>query len=357
MSRMQIHEKSVHSLHWSPTARCHGPVVAMLSVIGLVLFCPALRAAGPGVSETRVTDVTTRAFSVVWIADEPSTPDLRVFLDANGTQPATGAVIETEQDEAGLAASNGVMKATAYKLDAATPYYFQTRTASILTLETTAFPATGPFPSVTTETRIVRTYQDGDVERLFANDVVVFASYLPGSFVAADGTLVILEVEGGSYPLSAFVGNGIASPRALIDLNNLFDTTTHQTKRLLGGEPMAVTQFLGIHGVHLSEAYPVPINRNMMRTKDMHLSFLSGGEAHVDIDVVKDVTGQHPDKVLIEFPTQGNRVYHLEQTDGLQQSWQVAESNLVSGGPILQWVDEEPDASERFYRTQDAPLQ
>jgi hypothetical protein len=228
--------------------------VAMLI---LFLVLPVSVQAGPDVNDFIVTDVTTSSFSVVWASDEPSRieyPYLYVFDDSNGLVPTPGAEVTPYPVSSGsgiiplLAEDNGVMKVRVTGLAPDTTYYFQTMTTSKITGETTLHPATAPFLSVTTENRTMRERTDGDDIVPFSNDLIMAACFLDDGVTPAEGTLIIATVEGGNHPVSAFIGDGIASPFALVDLNNLFSPNSSSTLDVSERQPLTLVNFRGIQG-------------------------------------------------------------------------------------------------------------
>ncbi len=76
----------------------------------------------------------------------------------------------------------------------------------------------------------------------FFNDIIVFDYNTTSSVPTVEGSLILAQVEGGSHPVSGFVGDGIQSPMAILDLNNIFDGSTHGNLLLQGGEDLILTE-------------------------------------------------------------------------------------------------------------------
>lgn len=245
----------------------------------------------PVVSDITVTDVTTRSFSVIWSASEPSTSNLRVYDDADGLVQTLGAVITPQPVNDGSAAiqsaaeNNGVMKVRVTGLNPNTTYYFQTVTTSKSTSDVVSFPETAPLSGVTTETRTVRTEISGMYEVPFANDLIVFECYLSDGVTPAEGTLLVAGVEGCDYPVSSFVGDGVSSPLAYVDLNNLFNTAGNENVTLVGGEELLLRQFMGTGGIQAA-TYTIPINNQLTEMK-----FPTAIPCYGDLDGDNDVDG------------------------------------------------------------------
>ena len=201
-----------------------------------------------------VTDVTTCSFSVIWTSSEPSTADLEVYEDEAGTETAAYAVItphpiESSDDTIKTAAeNNGVMKVMVTGLEPDTTYYFMTIITSKSSLDTTYDPSAAPFTPVITESETVRSYEsDGDILP-FSNDLIIEPCYLDDGTTFAEGTLLLATVGGGSHPITAFVGDGVASPNAVIDLNNVFSHDTSKNLDLSQGLNLTLLNFRGLSG-------------------------------------------------------------------------------------------------------------
>ncbi|BBO84831.1 hypothetical protein DSCO28_53970 [Desulfosarcina ovata subsp. sediminis] len=223
----------------------------------VIALSPGKGIAGiPEVNHVMVTDVTTVSFSVIWASSEAATADIEVFEDANGTTLLSGAVVVShpvnDADKAdaikAAAEESGVMKVMVTGLQPDTTYYFQTITTSKSTADVTSEPAAAPLTSVTTETSTVRTYEDGTDILPFSNDVIVEDCYLEDGTTPADGSLLIATVAGGQYPITAFIGDGVDSPYALIDLNNMFSRESSENLDLEQGENLTLVNFGGLNG-------------------------------------------------------------------------------------------------------------
>lgn len=230
----------------------NGLVPLLLAMwVATILSFPAM-AAVPAVKSVMVTDVTTVSFSVIWASSEASSADLEVFLDENGTTPVPGVVITpyplcgTDSTIKTLAENNGVMKVRVTGLQANTAYFFRTLTTSKSTSDTVAYPVSTPLPQVTTKLRTVRSFISGLAEIPFSNDVIIEPCYLEDGSTPAAGTLLIATIEGAKYPLTAFVGDGVDLPYALIDLNNVFNQQTKENINLSQGKNLTLLNFRGV---------------------------------------------------------------------------------------------------------------
>jgi hypothetical protein len=220
-----------------------------------VIVTPAATFAGvPVVEDIVVTDVTTVSFSVIWTASESSTADIEVYSDINGTQPVEGAVrtvhpLDSEDlSIITLAQDNGVMKVRVTGLEPDTTYYFHTRTVSNDTGDpgTTLYPESAPFMPVTTESSVLRSYEDNGEKLPFSNDILIKDCYFDDGVTPAEGTLLLAYVYGSQYPISSFFGDSVSLPYARIDLNNVFSEETYETSPLPGNESLMICKNIQI---------------------------------------------------------------------------------------------------------------
>jgi len=246
----------------------------VLLVLFIAIFLPVEAYAGvPEVSHVMVTDVTTRSFSVIWASSEASTADLEVFEDSDGTVSVTTAVITPHPVESGnatiatLAEDKGVMKARVTALSANTTYYFRTITTSKATADETYYPVSTPLMSVTTESLTVRTYTSGTDILPFSNDVIIEPCYLDDGTTPAEGTLLLATLEGGNHPLTAFVGDGVLAPDALIDLNNAFGRSNHENHDCSQGDSLTLVNFRGTEGYSIV-THKVPQDLSLCEVKE-----------------------------------------------------------------------------------------
>jgi hypothetical protein len=168
-----------------------------------------------------VTDVTPKQFCVVWTTSEPASAWLHVFSDPDGATPALEAVVKSDSAEHPPAEDIGVMKARAVGLDADKEYFFQT----VTTTKKDNAVYYSPIQRVRTERASV----------IVRNDVLVQKVTI-GESGPAPGMLVIAHVEDASYPVSGWVGDGVAEHYASINTNNFYNKDTHINLELQGGE-------------------------------------------------------------------------------------------------------------------------
>jgi hypothetical protein len=188
------------------------------------------------VTDVLPTDVTPRAFSVAWVSDQPVTSaGLRVFADAGGTTEITGS----------LAVSPAVFANGVVKVDVAGPvpdtcYFVQTTTTGTTTV---LAPPSPPFMQVCTAVAVAASDALGAPQ---ASDLVTLPLYAPDGTTPGTGSLLVASVQGSAHPVSAWMGQGIAPPQALVDLGRLFDSTTRTTAVPAVGLPMKLTQLRGL---------------------------------------------------------------------------------------------------------------
>jgi hypothetical protein len=249
-------------------------------LFGIFLLLANAQPAGAGVPEITnlfVTDVTTVSFSVIWASSEAGTADLEVFTDINGTTSPAGIVIRPhpvhsdDQLIRTAAEDNGVMKVMVAGLEANATYYFRTLTTSKSTADIAAYPEAGLL-SVATENQTTRTCESGEDIQLFSNPVIYEPCYLEDGVTAAEGTLLVATVAGGRYPITAFVGDGIDLPYALIDLNNIFGRDSNENLDLDGGQSLTLMNFRGLDGDSIvTHEVPVDDALGEIKTGDFFL--------------------------------------------------------------------------------------
>ena len=204
----------------------------------------------PETVSVRVADVTTTSFAVVWLTDVATAPGVQVFRDAAGIDPITEALViaampDASPSVAAAARQKGIMKVRVFGLDAATSYYVRTVTADPVNPASVGYSS---LQEVTTAAAILpyRQTEDGSLSPM-ANDLLTFRVYIrpadPAEFPGL-GDLLLLEAEGGQYPLSTFAGEGIVAPEGILDLNNLFGVEG-KSLDLLGGEKATLRIYRG----------------------------------------------------------------------------------------------------------------
>jgi hypothetical protein len=183
-----------------------------------------------------VTDVIPGAFSVVWVANREASCFVNVYADADGKEVMTNLTIIDESALHPPAEQKGVMKVRVSGLEPGTTYYFRRVTISndLVLVE----PAGGPLPSVTTELTSV----------VVENDFLRHRVWMIDGSTPAKGALVLANVEGGSYPITGWVGDGITAPDVLINLRNVYSAAEHRNLELLGGESITLESIGGLMG-------------------------------------------------------------------------------------------------------------
>lgn len=215
-----------------------------------IILTTQVEAGVPEISEVMVTDITTRSFSVIWKSSEASIPSLKVFDGSDCLTLTAGIVVTSSPVISGditiatAAENNGIMKVTVTGLSPDTEYCYQTVTTSKSSSDIAIVPATPE--KVITEMLTVRTYLEDTTQNIkpFANDLILFPVFEPDQQTYSEGSLLVAEGPGGGK-LTAFIGDGMDSPYALIDLNNLFSADTKVNLDLLGCETLILREFKG----------------------------------------------------------------------------------------------------------------
>jgi hypothetical protein len=226
-------------------------VAAALALAALAAAASAggALAAGPDVRFLTVTDVTPRSFRVVWLSSDPADATLRLFEAPACTNEIFTADVVPFPLVSGVARladearQRGVMVAQVSGLTPDTDYCVQTVTTSLFDAQQTLAP--DPPLIVRTERRTTRARaaSPSDPNEVgFSNDLarLQITRSVPGADTR--GAVVLLKVRGAASPLTAFVGDGIDDDAdittytdlALVDLNNLYGATTHESMDLSG---------------------------------------------------------------------------------------------------------------------------
>jgi len=227
-----------------------------VAVACLALFALPLPAMGMMVLDVTASDVTTRAFSVVWVLDElVNDATVRVFAEPAGTTELTGGLtITLEASPAALAL--GVVKVDVTGLAPDTCYYFQTETTGTAMVQS---PAAPPFTEVCTA---LSTSKAGGSLAPIINDLIAVDLFQPDGTTAADGALLVLSVPAvGAYPISSFAGANLPLPAAAVDLGNLFDPVGGDSAQPATDDVMLIRQFRGLHCSNLQNHQLVQYRR------------------------------------------------------------------------------------------------
>ncbi len=222
----------------------------LMVVVAIIFFWTGKAFAVPEAMSVRAVDVTPSSFSIVWMTDVSAEPSVEVYMDSSMKIPA-----DTEidiQPMAGLSAevassarSKGIMKVRASGLKASTTYYVRaiiTNPADTLSVGYSKLVEVKTAASVTP----YRREADGTLKG-FSNNPISFKVYIRPSNTSplpGLGDLMVLEAEGASYPVSAFVGDGVVAPEGVININNVFGADM-ESMEILGGEGLFLRIYRG----------------------------------------------------------------------------------------------------------------
>ena len=234
----------------------------------LLLGFSAETFAVPDTNSVRITDVTPCSFSVVWMTDIAANPSVEVYSDSAMTNQITDTVSVTampgaSQGTVQAATSKGIMKVMVSGLSASTNYYVRTVTTDPSNPSNIAY---SPLYQVVTASAVVPYNYSSGAAAGFSNDLVPFSVYIRPSdtdITPGLGDLIVLQTDGSPYPVSAFVGEGIAAPEGIADLNNLFGSDG-LSRNLIGGERMILMVYRGGGLFTLTHYRRVPQNGNMV---------------------------------------------------------------------------------------------
>ena len=300
-------------------------VCRWLCFIVLLIATPA-SAGIPETGDLFVTDVTTASFSVIWASSEASFADIEVFDDPDGLYSASYSDIIPHQVNSGdlsikeAAENNGVMKVTVTGLSANTTYYFRTLTTSKSTSDITAYPESS-LMEVTTESRTVRTYESGGRVLPFGNDIIIEPCYYKdenGTITEAVGSLLIASVPGAGL-VTAFVGDGVEPPYALIDLNNMFSKASSENMDLNAGENLTLVNYCGKYG-NTIVTHEMPADHNMCEIKNPDAG-LSSGANFVSFQLEPELGESATEKVLTSIYEETDSIWAYDASIGEWVFW------------------------------------
>lgn len=196
------------------------------------------------VTDVTITDVTTHAFSVVWMSDEPVTDaTVHVFSDADGLNEIPNLSVNLISSSFPPALDLGIVKVGISGLPSATEFFIQTETTN--TTGTEKFPDGITLLQFKTANATTRENDDGSP---IINDLIKFEIFKQDGTTPATGALMLFQVPTVSkYPLSAFVNDGFELPTAVIDLNNTFSKHTGMSIEVPGNEVALITEFRGLN--------------------------------------------------------------------------------------------------------------
>lgn len=252
------------------------------ALLGLLLLSRPVMAGVPVVGDILVTDVTDRSFSVVWTSSEASTGSLHVFEGSLCTSPAGGIEISAyplmETDPArqsalrSAATAQGLLRVQVTGLTPGSEYCVQTVTTSTQTADVTVSPATPIGINTQIETTRLRAPVSGTGLALSANDILAYGASLPAPPTGLRAEIVAVSVvDASGQPVSnvitGVVGDAITQPVALLELNNLFGSTSRQTANLSGGERLQVLDYRGLAGCRLERFRKVPADAELAQIK------------------------------------------------------------------------------------------
>lgn len=196
------------------------------------------------ISDVTTTDVTTRAFSVVWVSDElVLSTRVELFADSGGAQTVTTATIDVVSERINGAHENGLVKIDITGLNSNTTFHYSIQ--STTSQGTDVFPSDSSLVAVTTS---VETSRVSPLNQPIVNDIINYSAHGLDGITPLPGSLVLINIPTISdYPLSAFVGNNNALiGSAVLDLNNVFNQSGISAQ-IAGGEIMVIKEHRGLN--------------------------------------------------------------------------------------------------------------
>jgi len=232
--------------------------------------------AGPVLSNLLVTDVTDRSFSLIWTSDQAGQEIVEVYNDSSGTQLVNGLNVSEYSVFTGNPANDGtnrqqsinsivqaakalgIYQALVTGLDPNTNYYIKFGIQSDATSDITLCPDAGAVLCPDAHAGLIPVVMQSQPNRTSSTPGVFLNDYLLNlNLLAKAGELVVIGTETSSYPVSAYIGDGVPEPYALIDMNNLFASEDQLTLPINGsleqsygntGEALIIRLYKGLQG-------------------------------------------------------------------------------------------------------------
>ncbi len=212
----------------------------VFTLLFVIFYCVFVRA---DIQDVQVSDVTTRAFSVVLASDEPiSYIDIHLFEDEDGETAIDGVSVDVVSEGVVGAHANGIGKIDVTSLSPSRQLYFQVEVQS--SSGSAVFPTLPPFREVTTATS-ARATVDGDASPII-NALLAHTMAHPDESSSSQGALYLVDFPGFAYsPLSTFVySDGGFLSSGEIDLNNLYAISGERTE-ISDDQVMIITEYRG----------------------------------------------------------------------------------------------------------------
>lgn len=131
-------------------------------------------------------------------------------------------------------------------------------------------------------------------------------------------------MTGGSHPITAFVGDGVELPYAIIDLNNVFSRDTFETLDLSQGLNLTLLNFRGLEGNSII-TYKVPEDQSLSEVKPAEFA-LKAGWNMVSFQLEPIV----PDVETVLAPIM-DKVSVIRRYDSSSKEWLSFDTSMPSG--------------------------
>lgn len=241
--------------------------------------------AAPSILLPQVADVTTKSISMVWLTDTNGSPSVEVFYDKEAKLPVTGIeinVLSVTSSTVRLAAlESGTIKVVVNGLAPSTKYYAR----AVMRDDANSSSVSYSVPiELTTATKVLTVHQYGSIINGLTNGLPVFHVYVRPSEAtkAGIGSLLIAKVDGAMYPITAYIGDGITAPGAILDLNNLYGLSG-ETLDLLGDDHIELVVMRNGSIDYIKHFRLVPADSGMAAPQKLLRGFFA------DIDIDRDV--------------------------------------------------------------------
>lgn len=209
-----------------------------------VMMWVFIRPAFAQISDVTVSDVTIRAFSIIWVSDEPvESATLHVYSDEQGTNEVTDDLSIALVSPA-AALDRGIVKIDVTGALANTQYFVSGDMTDKSGVVSTLPQVDEPLISVQLAKEATRIDENGEP---IANDLLMQTVLgLDGLTPAVDELILVSVPQKSQYPISAFSTQDETGAKILLDLNNLFAKSTSKSLKVPNGSPVQIAHFRGI---------------------------------------------------------------------------------------------------------------
>ncbi len=195
------------------------------------------------IQDIQVSDVTSRAFSVVLASDEPIEQiSIRLFEDNGGAVEISDVLSTVISGDVPGAHENGIGKIDVFSLVPETNVYFQVEVQS--SSGVSLYPDGAPYPEVVTA--MIPRVSEEDGATPIVNPLLTHSIVHPDGVSMPQGTMYLVNIPGFSYsPISSFVFDSDSSSlEGLADFTNFYSQGGERSQ-IPEAQVITITEYKG----------------------------------------------------------------------------------------------------------------